>query len=165
MCIGNFERCLAITLKWEGGYSNNPDDPGGATNLGITQREYDRWRDGKQLHRQSVRLITMDEARAIYRLNYWDAMQCDSLPLGYDLCVFDAAVNSGTGRARTWRAAYPTIHAIQLGRLSFLQRLGHLWRVFGRGWSMRVHGIETQALAMLQPAAANTHVQPLKAAS
>ena len=44
MASGNFERCLAVTLKWEGGYSNHPDDPGGPTMQGIIQREYDAWR-------------------------------------------------------------------------------------------------------------------------
>ena len=44
MASDNFERCLAITLKWEGGYSNHPDDPGGPTMRGIIQREYDAWR-------------------------------------------------------------------------------------------------------------------------
>ncbi len=44
MATDNFERCLAITLKWEGGYSNHPDDPGGPTMRGIIQREYDAWR-------------------------------------------------------------------------------------------------------------------------
>ena len=44
MASDNFEHCLAITLKWEGGYSNHPDDPGGPTMRGIIQREYDAWR-------------------------------------------------------------------------------------------------------------------------
>ena len=44
MASDNFQRCLTVTLKWEGGYSNHPDDPGGPTMRGIIQREYDAWR-------------------------------------------------------------------------------------------------------------------------
>ena len=40
--------------------------------------------------------------QTIYRQEYWDAMACEELPTGFDLCVFDAAVNSGVGRARQW---------------------------------------------------------------
>ena len=158
--IGNFERCLAITLQWEGGVSNDAADPGRLTKWGITHANYDAWRVSKRLPTQSVRAMTLDECKAIYRRDYWDAMSCDTLPPGYDLCVFDAAVNSGTGRARTWRAGYPTIDAFQAARLSFLQHLGHLWRVFGRGWGRRVTGIKAQAHAM-EPKAVNDNARTM----
>ena len=146
---GNFERCLAITLKWEGGYSNNPADPGGATNFGVTWREYNRYRQNHGLPSQSVKLISKQEVRDIYLNNYWAAMKCDDLPAGYDLCVFDAAVNSGTGRAAAWEKGYKSIDNFCAARLAFLQHLGRLWRVFGRGWGQRVTGIKAQARAMV----------------
>ena len=67
MASNSFERCLAITLKWEGGYSNHPDDPGGPTMRGIIQREYNTWRkkNGKRL--RPVHQIDEDELQSIYR--------------------------------------------------------------------------------------------------
>ncbi len=82
MASDNFERCLAITLKWEGGYSNHPDDPGGPTMRGIIQREYDAWRKRHGGRLRPVRQIEEDELQAIYRTEYWDAMGCEDLPPG-----------------------------------------------------------------------------------
>ena len=150
MASDNFERCLAITLKWDGGYSNNPDDPGGPTMRGIIQREYDSWRKRQGKRTRPVRQIEESELQTIYRDQYWDAMNCDDLPAGFDLCVFDAAVNSGTGRARQWLQTNPSndIDAYCEFRLKYLQRLGRLWRVFGAGWRRRVNSIRIEARAM-----------------
>jgi lysozyme family protein len=161
MASGNFERCLAITLKWEGGYSNDPRDPGGPTMKGIIQREYDTWLKRKGRAPAGVRNISDTDVRAIYKTAYWDTCACDELAAGMDLCVFDAAVNSGTGRAKSWlKQAHspglgpgPSIDAFCDMRLAFLQRLGRLWRVFGAGWRRRVAGIRELAHLMAsQPA-------------
>ena len=94
-----FDTCLAETLKWEGGWSNHPRDPGGPTMRGIIQRVYDGWRDNHGLPRRSVREIADHELRDIYRRSYWDQVRGDELPPGVDLAVFDFAVNSGPARA------------------------------------------------------------------
>lgn len=155
MSADNFEKCLAITLKWEGGYSNHPDDPGGPTMRGIIQREYDAWRRTRGLPTRPVQQIEERELRTIYKAGYWDAMACDTLPPGMDLAVFDAAVNSGVGRAKRWLATATVTHEVadQIGafcdaRLEFLQGLGRLWRVFGAGWRSRVNGIRAASLTM-----------------
>ncbi len=98
----SFETALSFTLSQEGYYSNNPADPGGATYRGITQRVYDRYRDGQGLHHQDVRKITDDELQTIYRQNYWNACSGDELGEPVDLAVFDAAVNCGPGRSARW---------------------------------------------------------------
>jgi lysozyme family protein len=148
MATDNFERCLAITLKWEGGYSNHPDDPGGPTMRGVIQREYDTWRKKQGKSKRAVRQIEESELRAIYRTEYWDATNCGDLPAGFDLCVFDAAVNSGAGRAKEWYGRSRDIDGFCDARLAFLRRLGRLWRVFGAGWRRRVAGIRSDAHAM-----------------
>ncbi len=153
MASGNFERCLAVTLKWEGGYSNHPDDPGGPTMRGVIQREYDAWRRKQGKQPRPVRQIGEDELQAIYRREYWDAVKCDSLPAGMDLSVFDAAVNSGVTRARMWQGEAADIDSFCDARLAFLQRLGRLWRVFGTGWRRRVAGIRNEAHLMAGNAA------------
>ena len=148
MATGNFERCLAVTLKWEGGYCNHPDDPGGPTMRGVVQREYDAWRGKHGKRVRPVHQIEEDELREIYRSEYWDAMNCDGLAAGMDLCVFDAAVNSGVQRARGWCAQAKEIDPFCDLRLGFLQGLGRLWRVFGAGWRRRVAGIRNEAHLM-----------------
>jgi hypothetical protein len=75
-------------------------------------------------------------------------MNCGNLAPGLDLCVFDAAVNSGVGRARAWYAQAKEIDAFCDLRLTFLRGLGRLWRVFGAGWSRRVADIRNHANLM-----------------
>lgn len=95
----NYPRCLANTLREEGGWTNDPRDPGGPTMRGIIQREYSRYRARHGLPDQSVRYISEAELQDIYRGNYWVPMVGDAWPKGPDQIVFDIAVNSGTGRA------------------------------------------------------------------
>jgi lysozyme family protein len=94
-----FQASLPFILRWEGGYVNHPDDPGGATNKGVTQRVYDQWRDRQGLPRRDVRAIEDAEVRAIYEADYWLPPRCDLLQRELDLVQFDTAVNMGTGRA------------------------------------------------------------------
>ena len=85
-------------LKSEGGYVNHPSDPGGPTNFGITLGDYRKYVKA-DASAADIRAMNVDEAKAIYRAKYWGAMHGDELPAGVDYCVFDYAVNSGTGRA------------------------------------------------------------------
>ena len=94
-----FENALEIVLKWEGGYSNHPHDPGGATNLGITRRTLAEWL-GRPVSEAEVRDLKVSDVEPIYRARYWDACRCDELPAGLDFLVFDCAVNQGAGRAK-----------------------------------------------------------------
>lgn len=150
--IGNFPACDTITQRFEGGYVDNSNDPGGATNRGITIDTLSEAR-GHRVTKQDVRDLTSSEASAIYKARYWDTIRADRIALGLDLCAYDAAVNSGPGRALQWLAragnggAVDSIHAYSQLRLSFLQGLG-TWRVFGRGWGARVGGVETLAMRM-----------------
>lgn len=91
-----FARCLLVVLRNEGGYSNDPHDPGGATMKGITQAVYDQYRKDKGLPFQPVIHITDDEVKDIYFTMYWKPMNLE--PLNHDylaLSVFDHGVNSG----------------------------------------------------------------------
>jgi lysozyme family protein len=92
-----FEACLPFVLREEGGYSNTPGDHGGATNFGIIQSEYNRYRYHKGLPIQSVHAISADEYREIYWQSYWQP-HCPELPSGLDLSVFNINVNAGPGR-------------------------------------------------------------------
>jgi len=171
-----FSACLAIVLKQEGGYADNPLDPGGATKYGITRATLAEWRKvspPSSLPKAEVAALGSEEAAAIYRALYWDRCNAGALPPGLDLALFDYAVNSGPDRAvralQTQVGAQPdgivgplTLDAIKAkiaiagvaglivalcdGRLSFLQRLA-ISATFGTGWARRVDEIRALALA------------------
>lgn len=92
--MSEFQTCLAFTLREEGGFSDDPRDPGGATNYGITLATLSHWR-GRRCTADDVRNLTQQEASVIYRVSYWHAMKCSALPFGLDLMTFDEGVNAG----------------------------------------------------------------------
>jgi lysozyme family protein len=94
-----FIASLPFVLRWEGGFANHPDDPGGATNKGVTQRVYDDWRRRHGLATRSVAQLEDAEMQAIYEAGYWQPPGCDLLQRRLDLVQFDTAVNMGVGRA------------------------------------------------------------------
>lgn len=167
MSQSNFATSLDLTLVYEGGWVNNPKDPGGATYRGVTQAVYDAFRDQVGAPRQSVRLMSDSELVAIYSDRYWNRIAGDQLPRGVDYAVFDFAVNSGVGRAartlqqllgmsvldgvigpQTLQAV--TLHCTNYGatavtdglcnaRMAFLRALP-TYAEFGLGWQRRVMG-------------------------
>lgn len=162
MSIGNWRSAVAFTLVEEGGLVDAEGDPGGLTNFGISQRSYPD---------VDIRALTADEARAIYRRDYWEKVQGDSLPVGIDLMVFDMAVNAGVARSAeilqrclgvtvdgvigaaetipaASRAEAPAlIAAMGAAQLAFYQSLPE-WDEFGRGWGGRVERRRAEALRM-----------------
>lgn len=169
MAASNFDAVLPLVLKHEGGWSDHPRDPGGATNLGITRATLSGWL-GRQASKAEVRALTVEKVKPIYRKNYWDKIAGDDLPAGVDYAVFDFAVNSGPARAaknlqriagvpqdgiigvQTLRAikAIPAGEVVQrlcADRLAFLKGLG-TWSTFGKGWASRVDGVRATALRM-----------------
>lgn len=166
--ISNFDKSLELVLKHEGGFSDHPSDPGGKTMKGVTQAVYDAYRKTRARPVQSVKFITDDEVKAIYRFQYWDRVQGDLLPAGLDYAVFDFAVNSGVGRASKYLQAVlgvaqdgvigaktlaaiqsprNTINALCDRRMGFLHGLRTFWR-FGKGWTRRVQDVRAHALEM-----------------
>lgn len=103
-----FTRAFNFTVspRIEGGYVDNPHDPGGATNHGVTQRVYDAWRETQGLPLRSVREIELPETESIYRHMYWHPAHCDQMPDSLAICHFDFAVNHGvTGAAKVLQEA------------------------------------------------------------
>ena len=94
-----FTASLPFILRWEGGYTNHPADPGGPTNKGVTQRVYDDWRTRQGLPGRDVRQLEDAEMEAIYEAGYWLPPRCDLLQRELDLVQFDTAVNMGPKRA------------------------------------------------------------------
>jgi len=94
----NFDHSLDLVLKSEGGFVNNPKDPGGMTNLGVTANTWSSFK-GRATNEKEMRSLTRDDVAPLYEKKYWDACKCDDLPSGIDYLVFDFAVNSGPGRS------------------------------------------------------------------
>lgn len=94
-----FEQALGFTLEFEGGYVNDPADLGGATNAGVTQATYNRYRAAKGLTKQPVRMLSRDELNDIYYNGYWLASHCEKMPAPVATVVFDTAVMRGPKNA------------------------------------------------------------------
>ena len=100
-----FKHALKFVLKWEGGYVNNPNDKGGATNKGITQNTYNAWLKSQGKASKDVRNITDSEVEEIYYKNYWLAAGCDKMNDTFALLSFDTAVNMGVSRVNEFMKA------------------------------------------------------------
>jgi lysozyme family protein len=94
----NWDRSFKLLLASEGGYVNNPADPGGRTNLGVTQSVWESW-VGRASGEKEMKALTPEMVEPLYKKKYWDACKCDNLPSGIDYLVFDFAVNAGVGRS------------------------------------------------------------------
>ncbi len=95
----SFFKSLDMVLHHEGGFVDHPDDPGGATNKGITHKTYADFLDRPLEDVSELKNIPKEHVQKIYKSGYWDAVRGDELPAGVDFCVFDWAVNSGPRRA------------------------------------------------------------------
>lgn len=159
--FGVFDRALDIVLEHEGGYVNDPRDPGGETYRGISRRAHpEAWSDGRP---------TDEQVRQIYLHDYWLEAHCEALQPAIAVYLFDTAVNVGVSRAvkLLQRAAGVkedgvigpvTIGAVNgakqaelLGlfaaeRIRFYAGLSN-WALYGRGWAKRAVMVALEAVA------------------
>jgi len=147
----NFDEAFDRLLGHEGGYVNDPSDPGGETNWGISKRAYPDI---------VIKALTRDQAKKIYKLDFWDRLDGDFLPPGLAFQVFDFAVNSGITTAVRYlqracgvaddgywgpisQAAVQSqpesdlVMRLNAERLEFMSKLAG-WQVYSRGWVRRV---------------------------
>ena len=148
----SFDEAFEKLIGHEGGYVNNPKDPGGETKFGISKRSYPS---------ENIKGMTLDRAKAIYRRDFWDKCHIAELPETVWFDVFDTAVNSGTGNAikilqralkmenvdgifgpKTARAIYSVdpeylSRAYNGHRLNYYTNLGD-FKTFGKGWVRRI---------------------------
>jgi len=166
----NFDQCFTLVLKNEGGYIDNPKDPGGATNLGCTKATWEQY-VGHPVTKSNIMALTPNDVMPLYKTKYWDTVKGDDLPMGVDYAVFDFSINSGPSRAAKALQTVLNVNADgQIGpatlsaletsnprdvatrvceaRLAFLQSLSN-YANFGKGWSRRVSEVETAAFNMV----------------
>jgi uncharacterized protein (TIGR02594 family) len=172
-----FDIALAHVLEMEGGWTEDPYDPGGPTNLGITLATYAAWKripltaDNFDELRAELRTLDPATARTIYQARYWTPSSAAELPPALALMHFDASVNHGVGGGahmlqqalgvavdgeigpETLAAAHSrplpaTLDTYAALRLARYQALSTYWR-FGRGWTNRVNATRKAADALL----------------
>lgn len=162
--MNSFDTAMAFVLASEGGYVFDPRDPGGETNKGVTDKQ-----DGKvdgnvdvngdgtlMVH---VKDLTVDQAKVVYRRNYWTPTHCDELSPGRALIIVDTAVNMGIHQAvkliqrvggltedgvfgpKTLEYAKALdIDAYGAARMAVYKQLKG-WPTYGKGWSIRVNKV------------------------
>jgi lysozyme family protein len=149
--MSTFDTAINRLLGNEGGYVNNPADPGGETNWGISKRSYPNL---------DIATLTREAAIAIYKSDFWDKVDGDALPPGVGFQMLDFAVNSGIGTATRAlqravgvaddgafgpmslaalkaQSAADTIMRLLGERLLFMSGLRG-WADFGKGWARRI---------------------------
>ncbi len=171
--MSTFDDVFRSVIGEEGGYTANAADPGNwtsgkcgvgrcsGTKYGISAASYPN---------VDIAGLSLNDAKAIYRRDYWDKVRGDELPAALALLVFDAAVNSGPSRAIRWlqTALRVTVDGVlgpasmaavqkaagqgaallaeyQAQRLVFMASLP-TWRTFALGWSRRVCTMQYEAL-------------------
>ena len=141
-----FEKALKFVLKWEGGYVNNPNDKGGATNKGITQNTYNTWLRSKGENLKDVRNITGSEVREIYYNNYWLKAGCDKMSEKFAILAFDTAVNMGVGRVKEFLeyAKYSNPDKFIIARIRKYNEFAKYGnqKIFLQGWLNRILDLE-----------------------
>ena len=154
----NFVDAVDIILVHEGVLSDDPDDNGGLTKYGISQKAYPKL---------NIRALTRDEAIAIYKRDYWNAAHCEAMPWFLALPMFDCAVNQGVDTATKLMqtalgvAADGNIGPKTLGALKsattdvldefMVQRALRYsthsdFKTFGKGWFRRLFSVHNLAL-------------------
>ncbi|HRH28260.1 MAG TPA: glycosyl hydrolase 108 family protein [Aquabacterium sp.] len=147
----NFDQAFERLIGHEGGYVNDPRDPGGETKFGISKRSYPA---------EDIKGLTLERAKAIYRRDFWGVAGCDAVPDAMKFDLFDMAVNSGpvtaiktlqrsvgvtpdgllgpiTLQALNSTPAPRLVARFNGHRLDFMTDL-KTWPVFGKGWAKRV---------------------------
>lgn len=137
--VTDFERAFAVVIGIEGGYVNDPQDPGGETKFGITKRWYPN---------EDIPSMTIERAQHLMRRDYWTKRGCDAMPWHEALLVFDAAVNGG--HPSLWREMFKgqpvklfaqnfqAEHALYLASLAGFAHEG-------RGWMRRLLNVYGEA--------------------
>lgn len=155
-----FDKAFEILIGHEGGYVNDLADRGGETKYGISKRAYPHI---------DITNLTLAQAKNIYRTDYWDKVNCSSLPPDLALLVFDAAVNNGVSAASRWLQGAANVavdgaigpktiaasfssgvaerfHAMRVDAMTKMST----WSNHGRGWAKRLASLPFEAAEMLK---------------
>jgi lysozyme family protein len=171
-----FDTCLSFTLGEEGGFSDDPRDPGGATFKGITLASLRDWLHAPNTSVAVLRGLDQPTIARFYRSQFWNVCQCGLLPAGVDLMIFDHGVNAGAmgsvfllqdllrvdadgaigpktlGAVAGWRAP-DLVTGLGNAQEAYYRGLGE-FPIFGLGWLNRLsrrHTLATRLAAGAPP--------------
>ena len=143
--MGDFQQSVAFVLQAEGGYVNNPADPGGATNFGISKRSYPAL---------DIAALTREQATAIYYRDYWLPSGAQDLPQPLALVHFDTAVNLGVSRAKALLdesgGSVETYLSLRQSYYEDLAASRPASQQFLAGWTARVQDLADTVRGVLQ---------------
>ena len=153
--MSNFDKAFDLLIANEGGYVNNPKDPGGETNCGITKTVA-----AANGYAGDMRTMPKETAKGIYKKMYWDKLQCDQFPFVVAFQLFDAGVNHGNSQAVKFLqralsvvddgvigaktiAAVSKLEDLQIVLLFNVERINFYtnlktFSTFGKGWIRRI---------------------------
>jgi lysozyme family protein len=123
-----FEEAVQFILLKEGGYVNDPNDPGGETNFGISKRAYPN---------EDIKNMTKERAIEIYRKDYWNELNLDNVTFPMKLVMFDTAVNMGVTASKQLKHRCDGWEDYLFYRLEYYSRLPTA-RFYLRGWVNRI---------------------------
>ena len=166
----NFDRSLKLVLKSEGGYVNNPKDPGGETMMGVTKSAWSTYLK-RPIEDGEMAKLTVADITPFYKALYWDKSKCPDLPTGIDYMAFDASVNMGVGQSirllqktlgcvpdgligpNTMKLIKETDVSNMIDKYSAQKEMFYrslaLFNTFGKGWLARVAQVKQNAKEML----------------
>ena len=170
--MAEVNRLVPHLLKWDGGFVNDPDDLGGATNKGVTLKTYKAFcrRKGYQVPTvERLKNLTDEQFAEILKTMYWDACRADSIQSqGVANAIVDWAWNSGTATAAkeiqkvlgvkadgiignitlsaiNSQSPLPLFGRIKTARIKYIERICESRpenRKFYRGWMNRINDLQ-----------------------
>lgn len=172
--MDKFSKVIPHIFEFEGGFVDHPDDPGGATNMGITivtlrNLDMDLDNDG-DIDTDDVLKVNRQVAEDIYRKQYWDVVEADKWHVSIGMVLMDGAVNSGPRASVRWaqkamgitadgilgpqtRNALSRANPVAFVNAAVEERLKSVrqfrnYDVFGRGWENRIRKLRGYALEL-----------------
>ena len=132
----NFLVAMKFIYKWEGHYSNDPDDPGGETKYGISKRAYPN---------EDIKNLTRERAEVLYKRDYWDKLDLDKYPQDKAVVLMNVAVNMGVGKAREFANTgdYQAAIAAIRGHYAAIVRKNPKLAKYQKGWENRTKDLES----------------------
>lgn len=135
--MSSFDKALEFTLRWEGGYVFDHDDPGGETKYGISKRAYPN---------VNIKELTREQAGDIYKRDYWNTFNCDNLSVADACAVFDTCVNCGVARTAIFLDSADHYSQLLDARESYYKDLVKrkpLMTKYLKGWLNRVNSLRS----------------------
>tara|TARA_Y100001972_G_C7653111_1_gene328561 strand:- start:1960 stop:2472 length:513 start_codon:yes stop_codon:yes gene_type:complete len=170
--MSDFDYCITEVLKHEGGYSNNVNDLGGETNLGVTHKTYTEYCMEQDFVAKDMKDLTKEDVSPIYKTKFWNAMKCDDIPSGLNYFLFDFGVNCGPFRAiKKLQRCVGTLEDGIIGPQTIAQIFSHdvqtiindlcierqkhyesldSFKHFGNGWTRRNKEVRNKSIEMIK---------------